>query len=333
MREYRLIEKAIKSFSLDLTGKRIFTEAASGPFVWTPLIAALAGAEKVYAVTRDSQYGSAESIKAVTMDHARTLGVADRILVQFEKDPTALGGADIVTNLGFVRPLDESTVNAMRVGAVIPLMWEPWEFRKEDVDLEASINRGIAIVGTNERDERLLTFRAVAMTVLKLLLENNIEVIGSDILILGQGVFAEETATLLRSLGASIFTESHLGECTPDCVICLEHHDHEKILVGSGGLYDPAERGRAYAMLLHICGRVDVNSIHDSGMLMVPKSPADLGYMSFTTGYLGPKPVIDLHTAGLKVGQAWLDDDRVSLKTLALSLPNMPEHLTVEGRY
>jgi hypothetical protein len=30
----------------------------------------------------------------------------------------------------------------------------------------------------------------------------------------------------------------------------------------------------------------------------------DFGYMTVATDYLGPRPVIDLHAAGLKVGEA-----------------------------
>ena len=50
----RLIRRAIESVRLDLKGLRVLTEASVGYRRITPVIAALAGADDVYAVGRDS---------------------------------------------------------------------------------------------------------------------------------------------------------------------------------------------------------------------------------------------------------------------------------------
>ena len=50
---------------LDLKGKTVLTEAASGAYVVTPLLAAIAGA-KVYAFTRTTRYGTVDEIFANT---------------------------------------------------------------------------------------------------------------------------------------------------------------------------------------------------------------------------------------------------------------------------
>lgn|GEM_PF-5393232 len=58
---------SIRVFSLDLGKFIVLTEAASGFYALTPLIAALAGAKAVLALTRDSRYGSAAEVKQYTM--------------------------------------------------------------------------------------------------------------------------------------------------------------------------------------------------------------------------------------------------------------------------
>ena len=58
LRAKRLMEEAIEKFHLNLTGFSVLTEAASGNYVFTPLICALAGAKEVIAFTKDSVYAS-----------------------------------------------------------------------------------------------------------------------------------------------------------------------------------------------------------------------------------------------------------------------------------
>lgn len=319
MREYQLMKKAIDKFDLDLHGKVVFTEAASDCFLWTPIIAALSGADHVFAVTAPSRYASVAEVVENTTLHAEKLGVLDRIELCTSKDLAHIAQADIITNLGFVRPIDASFIHHLKKDAVISLMWEPWEFRPEDIDLGACMKRKIALLGTNEHDERLQTFRYVAMTVVKLLLENQIEIFDTDILILGGSHFLPETQAMLESLGARV--ACHLEDCdeAPDCIICLEHKKND-CLIGLGGRID-LQSIDSSPLVIHVCGQVEVSHVKELGSLMVPEQPAACGSMSFTTGYAGPKPVIDLHTAGLKVGQAWLDKDSAALRALALPLP------------
>ena len=55
---------ACQAFDLDLTGITVLTEAASGPFVATSLLAALAGSPRVVAWVRDTTYGSVDEVDA-----------------------------------------------------------------------------------------------------------------------------------------------------------------------------------------------------------------------------------------------------------------------------
>jgi hypothetical protein len=326
MREHRLIRGAIEKLQLDLSGRVVYTEAASNAYLWTPLIAALAGAEKVFAITQDSGYATAEMVTKATLSHAHTLGVADKVIIVREKTPEDVSQADIITNLGFVRPIDAAMIGCMKSRAVISLMWEPWEFREEDLDLAACRQRGITVLGTNEGHPQLGTFKFVALTALKLLLQNQFEIRGCRILLLGSGPFVEETRTCLASEGAEVLTASApvSADIPPlDAVVCLEHHDREALLLGNTGwVHEGIDRDKIGAVI-HICGKIDHGFVVRQGWRCIPVEPAPPGRMSFTTAYVGPKPVIDLHAAGLKVGQAHLDGDDAVLRDLALPLPEL----------
>lgn len=72
----------------------------------------MAGAKKVYAITKDSKYASKDEVKKKTMLFAELCDVVDKIEVVFDK--RNINQADIVTNLGFVRPIDKETIDMMK---------------------------------------------------------------------------------------------------------------------------------------------------------------------------------------------------------------------------
>src|SRR5262245_22111919 len=119
----RLIRAAIDRCELDLNGATVLTEAASGAYVVTPVIAAMAGAEQVYAFTRNSRHGTVEEVTETTMRLAEAAKCEDQINVLTQLTPEHIHAADIVTNSGHVRPIDARFVEQMKSSAVIPLMY------------------------------------------------------------------------------------------------------------------------------------------------------------------------------------------------------------------
>ena len=61
----RLMREAVDRCDLDLQGLTVLTEAASGAYVVTPVLAAMAGAD-VVAVAAGNAYSSAEEIRELT---------------------------------------------------------------------------------------------------------------------------------------------------------------------------------------------------------------------------------------------------------------------------
>src|SRR5919109_1201567 len=103
-REWAFAER----FALDLSGLAVFTEAASGAYVFGPILAARAGARRVYAVTRDSRYARAEAVIAATREAAVHWGVEGVVEVAAGRPVEWVADADVFTNSGFVRPIDRA---------------------------------------------------------------------------------------------------------------------------------------------------------------------------------------------------------------------------------
>ena len=321
-----LLKEISGRFELDLANYSVLTEAASGYFALTPLLAALGGAKEVLALTRDSKYGKAKDIAKYTLSLARQLGIQDRIHILHDRSDSRIATANIVTNLGFVRPIHAGMIEKLAPTVVIPLMWETWEFRPEDLDLELCRSKGIPVLGTNEHHPELNIFKYLGHVAAKLMYEAELEVFKTTVVIVGSGEFATEANIALNNMGATstVIAPTDLNTekgksliQRADALLVLEHHDR-RILIGESGLISPFQLVdlNPSITILHICGGASQQDIEASGLSFWPKSMAPSGYMSVSTTYVGPKPLIELHAAGLKVGQAMADAVSCGLRGL-----------------
>jgi hypothetical protein len=306
----RLIPHLIGRIGLDLDGLVVFTEAASGPYLWTPLLAARAGAARVYALAADTGFHSAAEVTAATEAEADALGVADRVRVVRSKE--ALGEADIVTNTGPLRPIDAATIEALKRTAVVPLMWESWELVPGMVDLEAARRRGVLVLGTDERSEEIDMRPWSGELALRLMAELEVEPAGARVLVLGrQEILGAAMARRLAQAGAHVVNleapydglREHFSEASYDAVVVVEHHDRSPLLAPGGAL--PPEvvaRANPRVRVGVVAGAVDADALRAEGILVFPERIAPPGVMSFQAAALGPRPVLELYAAGLKVG-------------------------------
>ena len=305
------IKSTINKIGVNLKNQNVLTEAGSGPFIATPVIAAVAGASHVVACTRNSRWGTAEEIKFATLKLANICNVSDRIEVTTKKPWLKADNIDVVTNLGFVRPIDNELIEALPEHAAVSLMWEPWEFRDADIDINSCIKNNIPIIGTNERHKDLKTFRSVGLLAVKLLLEKSCEIIGTNILIVGSNPFGSACSDLLDQIGARTILLDPTQEWPLsldelvlkkiEAVVIVEHRSNQEIL----GKATPKICDYLFTSqipVIHICGVLDKNYLGAKSINKHPKAYVDSGYMTVTTAYLGCKPVVDLHAAGLHVG-------------------------------
>lgn len=307
----RLIEQAIAFHALDLRGLTVYTETGSRNCMTTPIIAAMAGASRVTAIVQDSEYGKAAVIADYTNQFAEFCGAEQRVEVVFTKTPEAIGTADIVTNLGFVRPIDRQFVGMMKRKAVVPLMYESWECRSEDVDLAACREREILVAGTNEDFLGLDLFTYAGPICMKMLFEVEVEVYRCTLAVFSRDKFGERIASALASAGAEVglFSElttqkaqDFLGRS--DALILADYAGSEPV-IGREGQITASDLSRLAPSLVVVlfAGVVHTPDLRAAGVPVYPDAVIKPHKMYRLFADLGPKPHVDLMAAGLKVGE------------------------------
>jgi hypothetical protein len=300
----RLMREAVTRCELDLTGFTVLTEAASGAYVVTPVIAALAGAD-VCAVAGGNAYASDDEIRELTVGLARLAGVADRVEIVPAKAPSIVGAADIITNSGQVRPIDADTVSCMKPSAVVPLMYESWEYRGADVDLEACRERGIVVAGTNERHPAVGVFSYLGQMAVLQLHEAGIPVRGSRILLLCDNDFAPFIVRDLETAGAIV-------TLSPRATAEVIPPDADAVVLAlqprTTAVFDAVDaellaREAPGAVLVQYWGDADRQALAAAGVPVWPPRPPSAGHMGVLPSAVGPEPIVRLQSGGLKVGE------------------------------
>lgn len=321
-RELRIIKEQIERCGLDLTGLTVITELAGGAYGYNCLLPVIAGAKKVIAVGKTSRYGKYEDIERHTLDICRTHGFPlDRLETVNELLPRHWEQADIVTNSGFVRPITADHMDMMKQTAVIPLMWETWEFRDNDLDLNAALEKNILVLGTDESAEGAALTPYGGMMALKLLMEMNLEVYHNRVILLGGGIIGESMFDALQTNRAEChwFVETIENEyqeayknipdrkdlfAQADAVIFAEHRFNRTIIGQDTGLDFPElARLNPELKIGIVAGNIDIDGLKESGLYYYPHEIKSFGYMSFQAHQLGPAPIIELFAAGIRVGQ------------------------------
>jgi hypothetical protein len=296
-----LMQQAVARCHLDLAGTVVLTEAASGAYVVTPVLAALAGADRVVALTLPTPHGTVEEVRAQTAELADLAGVPDRIEFASRKSQALVAEADVVTNSGHVRPIDAETVAWMKSTAVVPLMYEAWELRRTDVDVEACRRRGIRVAGTNERHPEVGVFDYLGLLVLKALLQAGHDLIGERVLVISDNAFAPYVVRTLQANGMVVYHVSRSEE--------VARVDWDVVVISAT---PPASGGRPVVLdglragfFCQLWGDVDRTRVQGPWCPVHEPKP---GHMGLTLPSLGPNPVVKLQAAGLKCAEVMLRD-------------------------
>lgn len=304
----------VDQVALDLTGITVLTEAATGAYAVTPVIAALAGA-RVTAFTRASRFGTVADVRRQTARLADALNLADRIDVVDQLRPQIIASADIVTNSGHLRPLTVDVVDRMRPGAVIPLMYESWEFRAQDLDIEACRKRGIAVGGTNERHPKLRIFDYLGMLAVHGLLNSGLSVADSHVLIICNNPFDSFIEGELLRAGAKVVLvdgspssiDTALAEQVYDAIVLAATPADRPWLGEPGQAVAPAATVPAGSVLVQIFGDIDREAFN--GVRFYPPAPPAPGHMGVMLHDIGVEPIVRLQAGGLKAGECLLRRD------------------------
>jgi hypothetical protein len=307
-----LMRATVRRLELDLAGRAVVTEAATGAYAVTPVLAALAGARQVRALARDGFHGTADDAVAYTHALAASAGVGHRIGFVASKPEAGLAEADIVTNSGHLRPLDAPTIGRMKRGAAIPLMYEAWELRPEDVDVVACREGGVRIGGTNERHPDVDVFSFLGLMAVKLLTDAGVGVYATRLLLLCDNPFGAFIERGLVAAGATVEVREELADGPLDAAldaVLVALRPRARPVLGPTEAQMLAERA-AGAVVAQYWGDLDRDGLLAAGVPVWPTVGPLPGHMGILPSAVGPEPIVRLQAAGLKVGEVLCKDER-----------------------
>jgi hypothetical protein len=325
------LRQRIDALALDLRGRTVLTEAASGAYVVTPVLAALAGA-RVFAYTKATRYGSVEDVFAGT--RKLMASCTDRRLdieLIDELTPQIIAQADVITNSGHLRPLDRGLLQHAKDGLVIPLMYEAWEWRAADMDLDYVRQRGFALGATNERHPDVDVFSYLGDMAIKQILDAGLCLRHNRFVLVCNNDFGPDIARALASLcdglavvdkdenrakyGADIdwlggFPALHVPDAYRGAeALIFTAYPFDKTWIGAGpDAPIPLDRIQAAfddPFVLRYAGDVGAGDLARAGVRFFPAHVAS-GHMGVLPSAVGPDPIVRLQAGGLKAAEALL---------------------------
>lgn len=299
------IEHRIGILGLDLDGLAVVTEAATGAYAVTAVIAAMAGAARVTALARDTaRHGSARDALEATLGLARAAGVAERIRVVDHVPPGALAECDILTNSGHLRPIDAGMIATLPRRAVIGLMYEAWEFRGGDIDMDACRARGIRVAAVNECHPDVAVFPFLGPLAARLLREAGVGLEGARVALLCDNPFADfiRAGLVLAGARVEVFASPEAVTAGPRDVLLLALNPAANVPLGGETLARLA-RSAPGALLAQFWGDMERPVAGRLGLAVAPEVEPRPGHMGILLNALGDEPIVRLQTGGLKAAE------------------------------
>jgi hypothetical protein len=326
-RHEAIIKQSIAALNLNLSGLVVLTEVASGLYIYTPIIALLAGAKKVVAVVNDSKYGLAKDIKE---DCLRLLSLlqCNTANIEFSLNTISeahLAEADIITNSGHLRPLDKAKLAKLKPQAVLPLMYEKWELRDTDIDIQYCNERNIRFAGTWENHPALQIFDYCKHLMLKLIFEAGFEIKGNSIIIFSDDHYGKLLEKACIDLDAKkVFKSTDYDAIINnlqdvDFIFFCDYNNKSNLISDDTNSLFPLQKIKDInpnVGFVHLVGQIDSAYCTAHGFTIYPNKTGYAQRMTETLAYLGPNPILKLQTAGLKVGEELYHNELSSLSQL-----------------
>ena len=327
---FKKIKRQNDLLELDLKNKTVITEAATGPYFVTPFIAAMAGAE-VTAFVKDTKYGRSDEVISMN-EKIRNEFLSDSV-INFTDilDENILQRADIITNSGHLRPLDENKLKYVKSECVIPLMYEAWEFRASDLDIQFCKKNNIKTGATNERHHFVEVFKYLGDMGIKLILDSGLSLYKNKFVLICNNDFGPYIANALiktcENVGVIDYPErihlydkdiDHIG-VFPDLNIPEKYKDSEGIIFTaypfdnnfSGTKGSEIEADKLLTefnepFVLRFAGDIDTEALTAADIPFYPEE-VKKGHMGILPSDIGFDPVIKLQSGGLKAAQLMME--------------------------
>ena len=323
------IHAVLVELKLDLSGKIVLTEAATGAYSVTPLIAACAGA-KVYAYTKDTKYGSVEDVIKQTSILAEKLGVKDRIEIIRELTSDIIGSADIITNSGHLRPIKENVLKFTKSNVVIPYMYEDWEFREEDLDIFFCGKKGVKVIFTNERHPKIGVFDYLGELAIRQIQNAGKSLTNNKFIVIANNDFGPYIANTLSKVAENVgvfdelerkneyndkvvwlgeFSDVHIPDeyLDAEAVIFTAYPFVKKWFSGTDNLRIDELSRLKNPFVLRFAGDIDTEEFDHHKISYFPDFVSS-GHMGILLSELGYDSIIRLQAGGLKVAELGLKD-------------------------
>jgi hypothetical protein len=325
--------KQVKALNLNLKGKVVLTEAASGAYVVTPLIAAIAGA-KVFAYSKTTKYGTVSEIFSKTQQYIDEYNEGE-LNITFIKEltPEIIAQADIITNSGHLRPLDESKLKYAKDSLVIPLMYEAWEWRSADMDIDYIRNKGVKVGATNERHPKIDVFNYLGDIAIKQIFDAGICPYDNRFILICNNDFgpfiAKTLSKLCLNLGV-IDLDSNKEKYDLETLDWVggfpnikvpEKYKKSEAIIFTAYPFDQTWIGENNTVNIHslinqldspyvlrFCGDIDCEVFDKYKLDYYPKKVKS-GHMGILLSEIGFDPIIRLQSGGLKVGELMLKQE------------------------
>lgn len=325
------IEQAISRLELDLKGKTVLTEAATGAYVVTSVLAALAGAE-VFAFTKSTRYGSVDEVRNQTNALMKQFRGDHKLTVIDELSPDIISKADIITNSGHLRSLNREKLQHAKKGVVIPLMYEAWEWRDEDLDLDFCRQHNIKIGATNERHEDVDVFNYLGDMALKMIFDAGLCPYKNNYILICNNDFGPHIATVLSKVCGGLavcdkkenkakyaqlnidwigdFPDFNVPEKYRNCdAVIFTAYPFTDSWIGNNSEPISLKKLRSEInnpFILRYAGHIDEASCKNE--IRIYPEHVHAGHMGILPSAIGFDPIIRLQSGGLKAGELLLKD-------------------------
>lgn len=322
--------RQVKDLELNLKGKTVLTEAASGAYIVTPVLAALAGA-KVYAFSKTTRYGTVDEIFAGTKELAQSFNGSPLDIYLIDKiTPEIVSQADIITNAGHLRPLNETLLSHAKDEMVIPLMYEAWEWRDADMDIQYIRKRGFKIGATNERHPNVDVFNYLGDMALKQIFDAGLCPYKNKFILLCNNDFGPFIARVLSAVCeklAVIDKDENKERYNPDHIEWIggfpkfrvpESYKDAEAIIFTAYPFDQEWIGEKTPVslkeiqtqltdpfILRYAGDLNEKYLQDHGVRFFPQH-VHSGHMGILPSAIGYDPIIRLQSGGLKAGEGLL---------------------------
>jgi hypothetical protein len=323
------ISQILEDLQLDLRQKIVLTECATGAYAITPVLACLAGAE-VYAVGKDTRFGTFEQAKQEVEALLALFPEATGKVQCLPTLPTEiLTKADVITNSGHLRPLDVDKLKHTKKGVVIPLMYENWEFRNQDLDLSFCQQNNICIAGTNERHPDVDVFNYLGDMALKFVFDAGLCLYKNTFVLICNNDFGGYIAKVLakncKKLGVIDIAENRESYASIENCVWLSDYPKVEVptefrkaeaIIYTAYPFDSVLLGNSsktislptlieqfeFPYLLRYAGDID-NELCDKMQIAYYPKEVKSGHMGIIPSEIGNDAIYRLQGGGLKVGE------------------------------